>query len=78
MIVSDADGARGMKKDQSTILRLRLPQGDSLHLSETRQEILAGSLRKISPAYPSALTALLAAVGIALYSTGARWQSETF
>ena len=31
-----------MKEDQSTILSMRLPQSDSLHLSETKPEISAG------------------------------------
>ena len=31
-----------MKEDQSTILSMRLPQSDSLHLSETKPEIAAG------------------------------------
>jgi hypothetical protein len=57
-LCSEADGSRGKKEDQSTILRMRPPQGDSLHLSETRPEILAASPRKISPLYPSASTAV--------------------
>jgi hypothetical protein len=46
------------KKDQTTVLRVRLPHGRGLHLSETRQEISAESLRKISPVYPSLPVAL--------------------
>ncbi len=51
------------KKDRPAILTVRLPQGDGLHLSETKPEFLAGAPRKISPVYPPVLTALQEPVG---------------
>ena len=46
-----------MKEDQSTILSMRLPQSDSLHLSETKPEISAGC--------PTGAEAIRAAVQVA-------------